>query len=253
MLTMATVKSQPEAALAAFEAHTFAAAGGDTLPYRVLWPEGYRQGGGDTRYPLVVLLHGAGERGNDNRLQMVHGTPLFLNNRTAFPAIVVLPQCATDDYWAQMEKHPDGSRTFNFDERPNPSLAAVMELVDYFAAHHAVDTQRRYLMGLSMGAMGTFEYLARCPDTFAAAVAICGGTQPALLPLYAHKVPLWIFHGDADPVVTVDNSRRIVKALEGMQVAVRYTEYSGVGHGSWDNAFAEPELLAWLFGHRKMQ
>lgn len=250
ILAMADAKTQPEAAMAAFEAHTFRSNNGDTLPYRMLWPEGYDEH--DTmRYPLVVFLHGAGERGNDNRLQLTHGTPLFLENRAAFPAIVLMPQCASTDYWAQMEKLPNGDRLFHFNEHPNPSLAAVIDLVEHFSSHPSVDTERRYLMGLSMGAMGAFELLARCPDLFAAAALICGGTNPALLPLYAHQVPLWIFHGESDNVVAVENSRRLVRALQDKQAVVRYNEYPGVGHNSWDNAFAEPELLPWLFQYRR--
>jgi predicted peptidase len=108
-------------------------------------------------------------------------------------------------------------------------------------------------MGLSMGGMGTYELLARQPQTFAAAVPICGGTNPALVPIYGPRVPLWIFHGAVDGVVDVVYSRRVVAALHQLGVKTRYTEYPDVGHGSWDPAFAEPELLEWLFSHRRQQ
>ncbi len=250
MITSA--KTQPAEALAAFEAHTFTSADKQDLPYRVLWPEGYDNDSAHS-FPLILFLHGAGERGDDNRLQLTHGTPLFLSeeNRRQFPAIVVMPQCAEEDYWAQMAKAEDGTRQYNFNEEANPSLQAVSELLDHFLSNEKVDPNRVYLMGLSMGGMGTFELLARRPDTFAAAIPICGGTNPALLPIYARQVPMWIFHGGLDPVVTVDDSRRVVNRLEDLSIPVKYTEYEGVYHDSWNNAFDEPELLSWLFAHSR--
>lgn len=248
---MSSLHSQPATPLAAFEAATFTdSTSGHLLPYRVLWPQGYQENE-EQVYPLVLFLHGAGERGDDNRLQLTHGASLFLDHQAAFPAIVLMPQCATDDYWAQMVKSEDGQRTYNFDEQPNPSLAATQKLLHHFLETERVDTDRVYLMGLSMGGMGTFELLAREPATFAAAVPICGGTNPQLVGLYAKKVPLWIFHGDADEVVKVDNSRRVVKQLAQLGVTPHYTEYAGVGHNSWDRAFAEAELLTWLFKQRR--
>ena len=250
ILTMTSLKAQPPAALAAFEAHTFTdEQSGHLLPYRVLWPQGYDQDKKE-KYPLILFLHGAGERGVDNQLQLTHGTPLLMDNQEHFPAVVLMPQCATNDYWAQMVKDED-QRRYNFNEYPNPSLAAVQKLLHTYIANENVDPDRIYLIGLSMGGMGTFELLAREPQTFAAAIPICGGTNPALLALYAQQVPLWIFHGEEDPVVRVENSRRVVQRLAALGVVPRYTEYPAVNHNSWDNAFAEPGLLEWLFGQKR--
>lgn len=243
------LNAQSSTVLEAYEAAEFTGSSGTVLPYRVLWPAGYEKDGAQ-KYPLLLFLHGAGERGNDNALQLVHGSELFLQQQADYPAIVVMPQCAKDDYWAQMTQVGD-QRYFSFAEIPNPSMGAVIELLEHFLAEEAIATDQVYLMGLSMGGMGTFELLARKPDTFAAAVPICGGTNPALLPIYADKVPLWIFHGEDDKVVLVEQSRRVVKRLEELGHSPRYTEYPGVNHNSWDNAFAEPDLLSWLFSHRK--
>lgn len=248
---MASLKTQPEAALAAFDAQLFVSNSGDTLPYRVLWPQGYQRSKASKRFPLVLFLHGAGERGDDNQLQLTHGTPLFLDNQEEYPAIVIMPQCSATDYWAQMRKLPNDRREFSFDESPNASLGAVSELLDQFLGTEKVDPDRVYLMGLSMGGMGTFELLARRPGTFAAAAPICGGTNPDLLPIYAKRVPLWIFHGAADQVVKVEHSRRVVEALDELNAKCKYSEYPGVGHNSWDNAFAEPDLLKWIFAQRR--
>ena len=249
MMISSMLKTQSESVLNAYEAATYTASSGVELPYRILWPEGYQRDGKQV-YPIVLFLHGAGERGNDNQMQLVHGSSLFLEQQAQYPAIVVIPQCEKDDYWAQMIQ-VSGERCFNFAEIPNPSMGAAMELFDHLMASEAVDPNRVYLMGLSMGGMGTFELLARKPDTFAAAIPICGGTNPALLPIYAGKVPLWIFHGADDQVVKVKQSRRVVEKLEQMGHSPRYTEYPGVKHNSWDNAFAEPKLLEWLFNQHK--
>lgn len=245
------LKSQTAAALDAFEPHTFVSSQGDSLPYRVLWPKGYVKGPEAERFPIVFFLHGAGERGHDNQEQLKHGTSLFLDSQEEYPAIIVMPQCSTADYWAQMVKTPEGGRIFNFNEYPNPGLGAVSELLDHLLLNENANADRVYLMGLSMGGMGTFELLARRPDTFAAAIAICGGTNPALTPIYAHKVPLWIFHGEVDQVVKVEQSRRIVEALRLQGVNCKYTEYPNVNHNSWTPAFAEAGLLEWLFGNRR--
>lgn len=102
-----------------------------------------------------------------------------------------------------------------------------------------------------MGGMGTFEILWRKPGFFAAAFPICGAGDPGQVSLYASKFPIWVFHGDKDPAVPVANSRLMVGALQAAKAKVKYTEYPGVGHDSWKNAFAEPELLAWLFKQKK--
>lgn len=247
LLNMSLLKSQSPAALAAFQAATFTDPESEQLlPYRILWPKGYQQDG-DQEYPLILFLHGAGERGNDNQLQLTHGASLFLDNQEDFPAIILMPQCAQEDYWAQMIKGEDNQRVYNFNEYPNPSLAAAQKLLHTFIEEEKVDPDRVYLIGLSMGGMGAYELLAREPETFAAAIPICGGTNPQLLGLYAHRVPLWIFHGTEDMVVTVENARRIVRQLIKLGITPRYTEYAEVNHNSWDYAFAEPALLSWLF------
>ena len=236
--------------LSAYERRLYINADGDTLPYRILYPEGYAAG---KSYPLLLFLHGAGERGNDNELQLVHGAKLFLKPeiRAKYPAIVVFPQCPKDQYWARVERDP--LRTdwaFPLYETPGTPMRLVMELVDMLMNDTKTDASRMYVGGLSMGAMGTFELLSRMPTRFAAAIPICGGGNPLTAPLYARNTPLWVFHGDADAVVPVRLSRKMVEAAQQAGGQVRYTEYPGVNHNSWDNAFAEPELMSWLMKHR---
>lgn len=226
---------------------------GDTLPYRILYPRDYDPA---KTYPVVFFLHAAGERGSDNTLQLTHGGRLFLDDsvRQAFPAIVVFPQCASDSFWAnvRIESREGGGRDFLFQEKGKPSqaMAMLLRLTKHILKEEAADKSRVYLGGLSMGAMGTFELLRRRPNVFAAAFAICGGDNTRNVAKYAH-VPLWIFHGEKDDVVPPDHSRVLVYHLQKLGVEPRYTFYPDANHNSWDPAFAEPDLLPWLFSHSK--
>jgi len=229
--------------------------GNDTLRYRLLYPVSYEAG---KKYPLVLFLHGSGERGHDNEAQLIHGGKLFADsaNRQRFPAFYLLPQCAANDFWARMNRDPNkkdtlGSFTFLSNEPMGKSLELVSQLLDSMAGSGQVDTKRIYVGGLSMGGMGTFEILWRKPHFFAAAFPICGGGDPQQVKLYAKKFPIWVFHGSADLSVPVSNSRLMVNTLEAAGARVKYSEYPGVGHNSWDNAFAEPDLLPWLFKQKR--
>lgn len=228
--------------------------GSDTLLYRMLYPSDYDV---NKKYPLVLVLHGAGERGNDNEAQLVHGSKLFLDSavRKEFPAFVLFPQCPADDFWAKIvrkENNVDslGGFGFNSDARPGKALGLVSSLVDSLAQTPQVNTKKMYVGGLSMGGMGTFEMLWRKPKFFAAAFPICGGGDPKKVKIYAKNFPIWVFHGDSDKTVPVSNSRIMVNALRTAGAKVMYSEYPGVEHNSWDNAFAEPKLLPWLFKQR---
>lgn len=232
---------------------TFTSKGGLELPYRILLPENYNP---RTKYPLVMFLHGAGERGNDNEAQLVHGSSLFLSKRSEFPAIVVFPQCRKDSFWSsvKIDRNQDPNNRFNFDyssTKQTEDLTAVIELISDLQKQHKIDKKRVYVMGLSMGGMGTFEALTRHPKLFAAGIPICGGGDTKLVGNFAGKVPVWVFHGADDSVVPADCSRSMVKAIESAGGKVKYTEYPKVNHNSWDNAFAEPELLSWLFKQKK--
>ena len=219
--------------------------GGVTLPYRYLEPQVQQ----NECYPLVLFLHGAGERGNDNQAQLTHGSDIFLNNAKQFPAYVVFPQCPKEGYWAY------SSRPASFDPHmmpescpETPEIEAVMALVDYFIANKNVDTSRLYLVGLSMGAMAIYDILIRYPNRFAAAEPICGTVNPARLGGNI-VTSIRIFHGDVDNVVPVEASREAYATLDWMGVDVEYIEYPGVNHGAWVPAFKRDDFLPWLFSH----
>lgn len=225
--------------------------GHESLNYRIMYPAKYDV---NKKYPVVLVLHGAGERGHDNKKQLVHGSKLFADsvNRAKYPAFVIFPQCPESDFWVKIKRDDSpadslGKFTFVSNEPMGPSLSLVEKLIDSFARTPQVDTKRIYIGGLSMGGMGTFELLWRKPKFFAAAFPICGGGDPDKVRIYAKNYPVWVFHGDSDSVVPVSNSRLMVNTLKKAGANVRYSEYAGVKHDSWTNAFAEPELLEWLF------
>ncbi len=225
-----------------------------SLPYRILYPENYDR---TKKYPLVLFLHGAGERGNDNEKQLVHGASLFLENenRKDYPCIVVAPQCPAESYWSSAKvdrsKYPV-SLDFDYAETGmTDALRMTLDLTKSLLKNEAVDTNRVYITGLSMGGMGTFEAVWREPDLFAAAAPICGGGDVKAYGEKPPKIPFWIFHGAVDGVVKVEQSRDMHERLQASSVRVKYTEYPAVNHNSWDYAFAEENFLKWLFSQKK--
>ena len=226
---------------------------GDTLPYRILYPQNYDA---NKKYPLLLFLHGSAERGKDNEKQLIWGASLFLDsvNRKRFPAIVVFPQCPSNSFWnAVTFTKFDDSLRFNFPTAKTPikPMQMLIALTDDLTKSGNVDTSRIYVGGLSMGGFATYDILWRKPHFFAAAFPICGGGNPNQVNLYADKFPIWIFHGSIDPIVPVADSRLMYKTLKAAGADVKYTEYPGVKHDSYKKALAEPDLLPWLFAQRK--
>ncbi|MFZ0490615.1 MAG: prolyl oligopeptidase family serine peptidase [Salegentibacter sp.] len=222
---------------------------GDTLPYRILFPENFKR---SKKYPVVLFLHGAGERGNDNQAQLVHGGDLFLKTRKEFPAIVIFPQVPKDDYWANVEVNRK-TRPFEFDYHsegePTRSMELTMELMDSVSKQKFVDRSRVYVAGLSMGGMGTYEILGRRPEMFAAAIAICGGADPEIAKKYNPNLDIWIFAGEKDDIVPPEFSKTMSRVINHLGRDAKLSLYPNDNHNSWDSALAEPSLLPWLFNH----
>lgn len=221
----------------------------DTLLYNVLSPSISGKG---KKLPLFLFLHGAGERGNDNESQLIHIAPLLKSDsiQKVHPALIVFPQCPQNDLWAPIIRR-EGQLAANFSEKPTTPMEGVMHLLDTLMAQYPIDLERVYISGLSMGGFGTFDLLARRPDLFAAAISICGGADTTAVSRYSH-VPMRIYHGDADPVVSVELSRQAYQALKNAgHTSVDYIEFQGVDHDSWTPAYEEPDILDWLFSQRK--
>jgi len=229
------------------QALTYKDKNGQSLQYNIYYPDEYKAS--DAKIPLLIWLHGAGERGDDNVSQLIHITPYLASDivQSKYPSIILAPQCPTDEYWAPVKRF-EWSIINGGDV--TPPLQKVISLVEKLLKDPKVDKNRVYIGGLSMGGFGTLDFLARKPDWFAGAVPICGGADLDKAPNYKN-VPLWIFHGAKDTVVPAKLSQDLVKTLEDVGARPKYTEYPDGGHDVWNKAIREPELLPWLFGQRK--
>ena len=221
----------------------------DTLPYRILYPENYDK---TQKYPLFLFLHGAGERGNDNERQLVHGSGLFTDslNRKLYPAIVIFPQCAENGYWAPISTR-EGGFDYTDAKKATPQMLMVIRLLNHIQKTESIDKNRIYVGGLSMGGMGTFDLICRKPNLFAAAVPICGGVEVTRLKK-ATKIPIRMYHGGADNVVSPEHSRNAYIELKARGAQdVELFIFPGVGHNSWTNAFEQNDFLSWIFSQKK--
>ncbi len=237
--------------LSAFQKH-WLMQGEDTLPYRLLLPENYDA---SKKYPLVIFLHGSGERGDNNEDQLVHGATFFLSSyaRKKYPAIVVFPQCKKGDYWSNVIRTMDSNKKISYHFLAEGEATRSMKMLQLLLSHllkkYPVQQKQIYAGGLSMGGMGTYELVKRHPHVFAAAFVICGGAHPA----YAEKIKhtaWWIFHGEKDDVVLPLFARTMISALQKVKARVRSTFYPEANHNSWDAAFKEANLLSWVFSHQ---
>ena len=228
-----------------FQKKVFQLSGTDSLLYNILYPENFDVNT-TKKYPLVLFLHGAGERGNDNEVQIIHIKELFLNkaNRQKYPCFVIAPQCPKGKKWAEIDWKKENS---TMPQNQSISMKMTIDLIDSFTKVYPVDTKRIYITGLSMGGFGTWDAIARYPEKFAAAIPICGGGDESTVTLIK-DIPIWAFHGDNDMVVDVAQSRNMVGALKKAGGKPIYTEYKGVGHNSWVKAYEETKLFEWMFG-----
>jgi len=242
-----------------------------TLPYRILYPENMQAHPGQ-KYPLFLFLHGMGMRGTNNTSQLNRGAELFLKpeNRKQYPCIALYPQAPLTGAFVEITT-ADGKALAGggFREvakgqaagdsaattiRISPYGKMVMDVVNQLIASGVVDTTRIYIAGSSMGGFSTYAFITQYPDLFAAAAPMAGAADISKISSWAGKVPIWIFHGAADPTVPVEGDRAVNAKLKELGVdpaTYKYTEYPGVGHPSWDKAFAEPDLLKWFFEHKK--
>ena len=197
-----------------------------TLDYWLYLPDGF---GSQKKWPLMLFLHGSGERGSDLEKVKVNGPSKLIAEGRKYPCIVVSPQCPEHQWWDQ---------------------DALFALLDDLCERLPVDADRIYLTGLSMGGFATWDMATAHPERFAAAVPICGGGEPddaARL----RNLPIWAFHGADDPVVPVVRTTEMVEAIRAAGGNPRVTIYPGVGHGSWVQAYADDALYEWLFAQHR--
>jgi predicted peptidase len=204
----------------------------DETHYLLYLPKDYKAQSGQ-RWPLMLFLHGAGERGTDLQRVAIHGPPMLARQGKDFPFIIIAPQCPDDRRWEN-----DG----------------LLQLLDHVSASHAVDTNRVYLTGLSMGGYGTWRLGLTHPERFAAIAPICGGGEFIDVLLSSRSkaaalrsLPVWAFHGAKDEVVPLEESERMVNVLNKVGVKdVKLTVYPEVNHNSWTETYNNPEFYEWL-------
>lgn len=204
-----------------------------SLGYLIALPEGYDPNDKDAdAVPLVLFLHGAGERGDDLELVKKNGPPKMIENGHKFDAIFVSPQCPADSWWPR-------------------EVDILIALLDKLKKEHRIDKDRIYVTGLSMGGYGTFALAARQPERFAAAVPICGGGD-LFDARRLTKLPMWVFHGDADTIVPLAESQRMVRIINAEHGEnAKLTVYAGVAHNSWTQTYNNPAVWDWLFAQRR--
>ncbi len=200
------------------------------LDYLLYLPEGYED---KEAWPLIVFLHGVGERGENIDAVRRQGLPKMIDAGKQLPFVVVSPQCHRRFWWPQIGRE-------------------VMTLVDEIIETHKVDPSRVYLTGLSMGGYGTWSVGCMFPERFAAILPICGGGEPFIAETLK-DTPVWAFHGDADPVVPLRESQRMVDAINRAGGNARLTIYPGVGHDAWTQTYSNDAVYEWLLSHRKAQ
>jgi len=203
------------------------------LPYLVYLPDNYEKSEED--FPLILFLHGKGERGTNLESLKTQGLPHKIESGETIPFIVVAPQCPLNTKW---EYH----------------LATLKHLLDFIIDTHRVDTCRQYITGLSMGGSGTWSLTTEYPGQFAAMLPICGRERMELnFPERLQRIkdmPVWCFHGDADTVVPLESSIYLTDNLKAFGGNPKLTIYKDVGHDSWTQTYANPEIYEWLLSHR---
>jgi predicted peptidase len=217
------------------------------IPFRVLTPQAVES---DSTFPLVLFLHGAGQRGDDNRSQLQIGVWNFARPeiREAYPAFVIAPQAAPDDRWSQILWWEDTDQRLS--EEANTLMLQVKALLDHALENYPVDPERVYVTGLSMGGFGTWEFVQRWPDMVAAMVPVCGGGDLSKA-VNLKDIPVWVFHGTLDNVVKPEFSRMMIDELHALGNKAGYTEYPDVQHDAWVRAYSDPHMIDWLFRQKK--
>jgi predicted peptidase len=228
-----------------FVAKTYTDEEGKAHPYRLLIPTAYDA---SQKYPVIMFFHGAGERGDDNLLQLRSiGFMASAQNRAKFPCFVVALQCPRDQQWVNM-KWGDLSGVRPIE--PSDMMKRYLKVLDSVTGEYSIDPQRLYLMGVSMGGYAVWDCITRFPTRFAGAVAAAGGGDESTVTADVAKVPIWAFHSTDDHIVPFVRTQHMVEAMTKAGGNPHFTVYQGLGHVCWGKAFADPELLPWLFAQR---
>tara|TARA_B100001250_G_scaffold198750_1_gene170492 strand:- start:163 stop:879 length:717 start_codon:yes stop_codon:yes gene_type:complete len=202
-----------------------------SLNYNLYFPKDYQYSANN--YPLVLFLHGAGDRGDNLNMVEAHGIPKIIMEGENFPFVTLAPQCPKFQYW------------------PEPvNVATLIQLVEAITEKYRIDKNRVYATGLSMGGYGTLSIAKERPDLFAGIISVCGGLDTTNIEKLK-DMPIWLFHGSEDKVVPPENSKIIYEALKNINSNIYMTIYPNVNHNSWDITYSNQEIYKWLMKHKK--
>ncbi len=230
-----------------FNARQYISASGDTLRYRMLDPDNDPL----RSTPLIIFLHGAGERGFNNEAQLKWGVMNFATDEmmALHPAVVIAPQCPYNQAWSNVERVGNTTET-HLKPEPSKPMQLLRELIDQLIKTQHIDTSRIYITGLSLGGFGTFDAVERYPNLFAAAIPVCGGGDVSKIATAAH-IPMWICAGADDPTVNPDYSVEMLVALRKAGAHPGFSLYPETGHLSWLSAYTDKHVIEWLFRQHK--
>ncbi|KAA0561215.1 prolyl oligopeptidase family serine peptidase [Bacillus sp. CH30_1T] len=220
------------------------------LNYLLYLPDSFQQNG-SLKWPLILFLHGAGERGGNMELVKKHGVPKIVENQEEFPFIVVSPQCPADSYWVN-------------------ELESLSALLDEIVREYPIDPARIYLTGLSMGGIGAWHLAIANPKRFAAIAPVCGAlsipefrrvelqiknnvNQLSVGLKRLKDLPVWAFHGDQDDIVPIEAAQKVIQSLKKQGGSAKLTVYKGVGHDSWTETYENEELYIWFLNQHKIK
>ncbi len=217
----------------------------DSMAYRLLFPKNYDKNNTSKVYPLVLFLHGAGERGDSSKtVKHIGAWALQEKNRENYECFVLVPQCEKNNKWVEVDWAADSHHQ---PKEMSKYMNLTVELLEELEKELPIDSTKIYLTGLSMGGYGTWDLASRFPKKFAASVPICGGGDEVTANSL-QSMPIWVFHGALDTTVKPQRSRNMVEAVKKTgNKDIHYTEYPKVRHGSWKPAYEEENMWKWLF------
>lgn len=232
-----------------FEARSFTSTKGTKINYRIFFPKNY-----DTqkKYPLILFLHGVGQRGNDNSAQLSLGIcePFKNPNSEIYNCIVIAPQCPGDALWVDTKELWGLYCSYDSTKvKETAPLAAVAELFCKVRDENAVDKNRVYVTGISMGGFGTWDLLVRHSELFTAAMPLCGGADYRKASVIK-DIPIWTFHGEQDAVVPCKGTEKMVEALKKVNGNITYTPYPEHGHNIWEDVYKREDIFPWLLSQK---
>ena len=202
------------------------------LHYHLYKPDNYHDN--DTKYPLVLYLHGVGERGADLKKIEVNGLPEVISKGKTFPFLTLAPQCPEFGWWSRSEY-----------------IEALADLLKKVIEVYRVNSNQIYVTGLSMGGYGTLALAQKYPDLFAAIIPICGGMDDHESINRLGDIPMWLFHGELDQTHPVQRTLDIYDLLSPINKNIKLTIYNGVGHNCWDKTYGNHEIYEWLLSHNR--